>query len=359
MKSLENAAGGADFIQLVNQLYDIPEVQGFALDIDPAYVALLHGQKPKLPLNVAIERGERPAGWEQHCMARNLGRTTSPIRVIIYFSDDPAKLRQGQKLPNSIPPGHEVIIEQRGPFVAAADHAMHRPLVGGISVGNAARSDSGTLGGLLKQQGTSDPELLTCHHVLDDTRGADVLQRAIHDGGSLTTDLVGSISHNIPLKVRNGFGYSSNYNQVDACLAKIDTSLASVHSAIRLVGAAPTSIAAISSMSLGDSVVFVGKESDRQEAILTRFISRQKVEIDSIVHNFGDVFEIQAKHPITLARRGDSGSWVLTDVSPQASQLCGLLFAIDTSMSQCAFCCFIEHVLTELNCASGATYELY
>lgn len=359
MQPFLNASGGPAFVALVNSLYDIPHVHGFCLDVDPVYVSLVYGQQPWKKLNEALEFGFIPAGWPEHCGARKLAANASPIRVVIYIKGDPTAFRSAQQIPISIAPGHEVLIEERGPFVGAADYSMHRPLVGGICVGNSGRNDDGTLGGFLKQQGTRDPELLSCHHVLVHSSAVDVLQRSKNHGGSALTEKVGTVSHVVPLKAATGFSYSSPYNKVDACLAKVDTSVAAVNGAIRLVTTMPTGTAPTASISLGDAIHFVGKESDRRDAHIVRFISRQKVLIDGNLYNFGDFFEIKSPLPISLAVKGDSGSWVLRNVASQASELCGLLFAIDSSVPDRAFCCFIESVINDLNTVSGATYELY
>jgi hypothetical protein len=91
MNSLLSASGEPAFIQLVNTLYDIPHVLGFALDVDPADVALLHGQKPKLTLNKALETGDIPAGWEQYCVSRPISALES-----VSINNTAARLVAGQ-----------------------------------------------------------------------------------------------------------------------------------------------------------------------------------------------------------------------------------------------------------------------
>ncbi|WP_231743651.1 hypothetical protein [Stieleria neptunia] len=333
-------------------------LHGFALDVDPVYVALLRSQQPLRELNDALDAELVPAGWPEHCRQRNFANVMSPVRVIIYSGVDPDTYRKTRNIPLTIGQIHEVLIELRGPFIAASGHGKHRPLIGGICVGNAGRGDGGTLGGFVKQRGTSDPELLSCQHVLVDSSSTDILQRSKNHGGSAPSESIGTVSHQVPLTITQTYTHGAPYNEVDACLAKVDATVPVTAGSIRLT-TAPTSTSSTASMSLGDDVEFVGKESDRKHANILRFISRQKISIDNNTYNFGDFFEIYTTSTIPLAVRGDSGSWVLRNVTSNSSELCGLLFAIDTSATDRAFCCFIESVIDKLNNVSGADYELY
>jgi hypothetical protein len=363
MRPLIDVASQQDFQALVTRFYDISEVHGFALDIDLVYLALLQGQYgPGQSLNRALEKGIIPAGWAPHCSARHVSPNLSPIFVVIYISGDPDKFRSTWQVPNSISSGHEVRIEQRGPFVAAADYGRHRPLIGGISVGNSACASGGTLGGFLKQDGTADPEVLSCNHVLVDTAGVDIVQQSTDHGGHVPAELIGTLSYVVPITPPAGFAYASPYNKIDAGLAKVDVTTTTATSGIRKLTASVTSIASTHSIELGDPIVFVGKESDDQRGFVNRFISRLKVSMGTVLHNFGDVFEIKSTHKIysgSFAQKGDSGSWVMREVDAENNELYGLLFAIDLSANEFATCCFVEYAVTELNRMASATYVPY
>jgi len=363
MIPLLDASRGADFQALVNRFYDIPSVQGFALGIDPAYAVLVdRATGGRLPINKAVMSKYEPPGWKEFCAARRPGTGNSPIYVAIYVTGDPDTFRLSFLVPDSIPPGHEVLIEVRGRFAAVADHAQHRPLVGGVSVGNSNRNDGGTLGGFLKERGTNDPEILSCRHVLVDSTVQDVVQQATNHGGSSPADRVGRVSCVVPLNAGSGFTYSAPYNQVDAALAKVDTSKVAAKRDIRRLAAPVTSIQAVNGIALGDQVVFVGKESDDRDAFVFRFISRVKIDVRGTLYNFGDLFEIKSLkklHHGSLAQAGDSGSWVVHEVDPANYEWYGLLVAVDASTPELATCCFGEFVIDELKAVSGSIYELY
>lgn len=367
MQAILNAVyGSPDFQNLVDRYYRDARVQGFALGVDPAYVALLNGQMPGMPLNDALEKRIEPAGWKEHCAARHLPNlygmpptpsVTSPIQVFMYITDNVHEFRQSERVPFALNDGFEVIIEHRGPFVGAADYRVHRPLIGGICVGNAGKTTgSGTLGGFLKRSGTSQPEMLSCHHVLVDPFNKNVMQRSPDHSGVFPAEVVGKVTHAVPLAPSTLFTYADPYYRVDACLAEVGGNPAS--SAIRMISVPPTSITKMPSIAPGDPVEFVGKESDLQTGFIVRIVAREKVNIGGADYNFGDFIEIGTSRS-TLAARGDSGSWILRNMSPTCNELCGMLFAIDVKHPDRASCCVMDFVIEELRNMTGHTYVLY
>jgi len=160
----------------------------------------------------------------------------------------------------------------------------------------------------------------------------------------------------VPLQSGTGFSFVSPFNTVDAALAKISSGV-TVSAAIRLLGHIRSSLNK-SQLELEDGVVFVGKESDYQDCRIFRYIARLKVDIQGTVYNFGDVFEIESRLPIyfgSLSKDGDSGSWVVRDDGNKQDELCGLLFAGNTTgrNKNRAICCFIENVFSELENQTG------
>jgi hypothetical protein len=359
--SASNAPGVRD---LIDSYYDIAAVQGFALGVHGNFISMYRNEFGKsFSVNEILDSGKVPKGWAETCLQTQLPISLSPIYIVIYVTMAPDDFRNQYQVPNITSVGNYLItIETKGPFIAQADRSRHRPTIkGGISVSNASLNVAGTLGGFVKEIATSDIYLLSCNHVLCDSGGTAIVQQGSSDGGISPTDKVARMTHAVPLTLPTGFTFSSPFNSVDAALGKVDTSHVSVNSNVRIVGPI-TGTVAKAQMQLGDDVVFVGKEADRQEARIYRFISRLKITIpgtgSGTVYNFGEVFEIEPRvymYVGSLSKPGDSGSWVVQEVDPQNNNLCGVLIA---GTKQFSICCFIETVMDELNNLGTASFNL-
>jgi len=214
------------------------------------------------------------------------------------------------------------------------------------------KNSAGTLGGFLKEKYSGDIYIISCNHVLLDV-GDDVIQNALSDGGSSSSDMVAKTTYSTPLSPSKSFSFSDPYYKADASLAKIDSNI-QFQLQIRSIAKISSAPALKQDLSLGDDVVFVGKESDIQDAEIFRHIARLKVDLfdDGDLYNFGDVFEIRSRSHLyvgTLSKPGDSGSLILIDSDDKnkEKQVYGLLFAGSTD-GKLAFCCFIDEVLDEL-----------
>ena len=97
-------------------------------------------------------------------------------------------------------------------------------------------------------------------------------------------------------------------------------------------------------MSTGDPVKFHGDVSGTVDARVDDLNLWRLVSIDQQPHCFGDIFSIVPRRRpylnVSLAKPGDSGSWVIYDI-PNFGLWAGMVIA-DDGMK--AYCCFAEHI---------------
>ena len=358
MDSLIQVSQGEAVAKLVSRYYEITEVQGFALGVHGNFISLYRSQYGRsLSINDILKDGNTPTPWPGICKSAGFSPELSPIYVVIYVNMHPVDFQSKHDPPTTIGGDTAVLIEQIEPYRGFADRRRHRPqIMGGISVSNALAPAAGTLGGFVQDNSGIDAYALSCSHVLWDSSDSDVIQQGTSDGGSSPADAIGIASYNVHLQSGTGFSFGSPFNTVDAALAKI-SSVVTVSAAVRLLGPVISTLNK-NQLSLGDDVVFVGKESDSQDCRIIRYIARLKVDIQGTLYNFGDVFEIESRLPIyvgSLSKDGDSGSWVVRDDGNKQDKLCGLLFAGNTTgpNKNKAICCFIENVFSELETLTG------
>jgi hypothetical protein len=357
MDSLRVAADGAGIRGLIDALYDNPLVQGFALRVHGEFVAGFRGNfGSSYSIEQMLKTGMRPKDWLDICFDAGFSSALSPVYVVVYVnSTDLDGFRKTLNVPDTVPPDHAVFLEFSPPFYALADRKQHRPLIGGISASSNAKTEiSGTLGGHIDDNGQI--YALSCEHVFLGV-GDDVLQQSPGDGGKVK-DRVATTTRVAGLTLPTGYTAAAPYNRVDAALAEVDLSRTGVSSGVRVVGKVRTYWPE-ANMSLGDDVVFVGKESDRQEGLIYSFHSRVKINIEGTAYNFGDVFEIRPRVVRLLknfTKGGDSGSWVLEEING-TYKLCGLLIADNGNNT--ALCCFSEYALTDLQLLPAGTFTLH
>lgn len=358
MDALVQASQGEEVEKLIDQYYGIPEVQGFALGVHGNFISLCRGEYGRsLSVNSILKAGMRPTQWREICSSAGFTSELSPIYVVIYVAMPWVEFQEKYQSPITIGGDTAVLIEEIEPYIGFADRHRRRPhIMGGISVSNALAPAAGTLGGFVQDNLRTDTYALSCSHVLWDSGGSDVIQQGTSDGGSFPADDIGTTPFNVPLNSGTGFSFGSPFNTVDAALAKISFGVSPL-AVVRLLGPI-VSILNKTQLSLGDDVVFVGKESDFQDCRIYRYLARLKVNIQGTPYNFGDVFEIESRSPIyvgSLSKDGDSGSWVVRDYGNKQDELCGLLFAGNTigPNRNRAICCFIQNVLSELESQTG------
>lgn len=346
---------------LVDQYYHYDTVEGFALGVHDGYISTFRSEFGKnKSVNQILESQNRPKAWKQICQNFDLPDNLSPIYIVIYISISIEEFNNAYpQLERVTPDNHYVLVHQKEKFTANSDRGKHRPsLIGGISTSNSSAHIAGTLGGFLKDTVTGKCYLSSCNHVFDGPFISDIIQPGRADLGHSPTDHVANLTHTVPLNLPVGFAWSDPFNSVDAAAAQIvDDPLVVANTSMRIIG--PVSgIAAASSVGLGDDVAFVGKESDRVEARIYRFISRLKVTIGPDTYNFGEVFELEPRMSMyfgTLSQKGDSGSWIIQDSNMRSKELCGILFAGNGFFS---ICCFMETVIKELDKLSIQRFEV-
>jgi hypothetical protein len=359
MDALTNAANSQGVQGLINTFYDMAEVHGFALGVHGKFVSLFRGQFGRtFGINDILSDGRVPQGWAEACTSQGYVEALSPIYVVIYVTVNAKAFRISRNVPRTIPPNYAVFVQKKAPFEATSDRARHRPIRGGTSAASHSRSNhSGTIGGFLENPDTGEIYLHSCNHVLLNALD-DVVQQSSGDGGAAPGDKVAVTSYVVPLAPPAGFSFSAPYNDVDSALAKVDHTVG-VSSTVRMLGPV-TSMAETSKLGLGDKVVFVGKESDSQDAYIHHRIARAKIKIDGTIYNFGDLFEIRPRRKLyfgSLCKPGDSGSWVVRETDHRANELCGQLIADNKKKS--ALCCFIETVIAALEKEAKQTFRLY
>jgi len=361
MKTLVETSQGEGVQGLIDRYFKIPNVQGFGLGIHWNFISLVRQEYDSiLSVNEILEENLIPSEWAEICQEEDLPEDLSPIYIKMYV-DLPVKdflYKYEYKIDNIIYPGHLLIIEEISPFVGLSDRRRHRPIKGGISVGNLGSKNTGTIGGFVQESNSKNHSfLMSCNHVLYALNSLDISQQGPKDGGGLN-EKIGSLKYEIPLKKPAGYSWSSPYNKVDIALASISYNI-QVDENIRGLGRVK-SIVPISQINLGDEIVFVGKESDTKYAYISEFIARKKVHINGIEYLFGDVFKIEPIKPIyvgKLAQPGDSGAWVLTNIINKTYDFYGALFA--GSSEKYALCCFSEYIFDELERQTGMRFSLY
>jgi hypothetical protein len=352
MDALRAAANSPGVQALINDFYHLDVVQGFALRVHGNYISMFRSEFDRSKsVNEILQDGRVPMDWSAVCQSAGYVSTLSPIYVLMYVSIDANVFRSTYPVPATVQPNYAVFVETVAPFIATANRGKHRPILGGISIGSVAKQRlSGTLGGLLTDESSTNAYILSCNHVLL-SPGDDVVQQGRGDRGRSPADTVAVTKYVVPLQ-------TAAVNSVDAALAEVDGGTAATGT-VRLLGPIARMVST-SSVNLGDLVVFVGKESDRQDAYIHSFIARVKADIDGGRYDFGDIFEIRPRMPIyigSLSQPGDSGSWVVRETGNVVDELCGLLFA-DNARGD-SLCCFIENVLKELETISGIKFRIY
>ncbi|KEI16031.1 hypothetical protein [Clostridium haemolyticum] len=169
-----------------------------------------------------------------------------------------------------------------------------RPVLGGYSIGPAAKIDGGTLGCLVTDN--HDNFMLSCNHVLVGgnkvTIGTPILQPSIFDGGKSPRDIVGSLSEYVLIKE----GQDTNY--VDCAIARV-LNKANVSSQIALVG----KINGVVKATLNEDVKKVGKTTELTTGKVTA--------LNVTVTTGGNTFFKDQIITTKMSSPGDSGSILL------------------------------------------------
>lgn len=370
MRRLQAVWEEAAIQDLVNKYYSFDQVEGFASGVHRDFIYMYRTQyESSSTVNQILESGEVPARWAEECRSLGFLASLSPIYIVIYINVDEDFFRSDvvPDLPDTVGQDHLLLIERIDPFVGIHDRTRHRPdIEGGISIGSSRFSNlSGTTGFFLRSYNSDKLLALSCNHILLRPND-DIVQQGPHDGGTVPSDLIGTTTYTVPLSYPPSFSFGAVYDKVDASLADLN---GGVHPrlTVRLSGSIPIkNFRTVSKLNIGDEVFFVGKESDREDARIYRWIARLKVKHEyayctnkkveqNVKFNFGDLIEIEPRvlsYLSRLARPGDSGSLLICDDiisdgdGKQMREACGLLLA---GNKKTALCCFIEYLINDLN----------
>jgi hypothetical protein len=279
-----------------------------------------------------------PPGWKKYCKARKWPDDAEPLRVILSLRPGTVleelrgiETRSWRRMP--------IEFEIRPLVRGHSCHVPVTPLVGGISVGPGVGVDSGTLGGVLRQNGSS--LVMTCAHVLNGTVGDAVRHPAASDHGrSSRIGAVSAINAPTLLAAGNLCNRTAVYAATsDVAIVALDSGVDSdllVRKAGRING-----VREIDGIGQYEDVLFVGKESDQREARTEQLSHWQEVSLDGQTFCYREVFTIGFRKPGYFARNlssaGDSGSWILSDPAIGTRELLGVLLAGDGEKSFCAF----------------------
>jgi hypothetical protein len=193
---------------------------------------------------------------------------------------------------------------------------QHRPVVGGVSIG-LGPADSGTLGGIVKDQNNKQWGV-TCAHVLKDTGGVD--QPAQCDSAAASS--IGSSCHKAVLSPSpatapcNPYNWSALLNTVDAAL--IEFSAGIITNLQVLNHGTLSGISSKSTPSPGQTLEMAGKQSgSRALEIGGLAVTYRLRDSGGSLYCFKELFELRwprlwraiGGRPV---QRGDSGAWLLS-----------------------------------------------
>ncbi len=350
------------FRKVVSELADHPAVHGVVLDLDPwwdltrrlRWVLLSRGLPEKgviealeswarrsslglpggfLPLpelepealDLVPPAQESDLAWEPPSRALPLASPRKEFRAFVLRVSllSPA----GGHSSEAGPPRHSpspvrAAFEVRPPAeLYASPLAPQRPLVGGISVGNA--DTAGTLGGIL-EDAAQRRYGLTCAHVL--AAGDRAFQPAPGDGPGASA--VGVVIRASTLRTSptpgpcNPYGGAGTLNAVDAALIELDPGTTSQ---LCVLGVGPvTGVAPRDSLSPGEVVSVAGKQSGLHSLYVGGLGLAYRLRVltaregKPVVHyaSFRDLVVLEWASKLRTIfgwpiRKGDSGAWVL------------------------------------------------
>lgn len=290
----------------------------------------------------------RPATWNRHCEFMGYEEKQLPVLIKIIIRDQNLNLRESN-LPIAIESGfgtHPVVYEYRPPCIAvtATSTLLLKPA---SPIGQTSPPMTGTLGGFIKDKVSNQYYGVTCAHVLRKP-GTTV----VHPGPAQrsnqikigTVDFSEMPPQSSSTQLCNSRS-SFTRNSLDLATASLDPSIATPLPS----SGYPSSVLSISQMSTGQEVRFDGQVSGSVDARIDDLNLWRTILIDKQPHCFGDIFSIvPRKSPylnLSLAKPGDSGSWVIHD--NQLSQGWSGIVIADDGLK--AYCCFAEHVVDRLS----------
>ncbi|MCG8653059.1 MAG: hypothetical protein MI861_24685 [Pirellulales bacterium] len=293
----------------------------------------------------------RPPDWEQYCRRKRFPESADPITIKVAIKTEKA-LRRREEWPIQFE-GHPIEYEYRPPSFAFAARVSPSSSIGQSTPWKTAL----TAGGFLKDTSSGDNFLVSCAHGLPGLN-SEVRMPSPIDANTCTR--IGDVSRrvipnpNLANTSCNSYANPTDCGSLDMAMVTLDSNV-SVDPQIKGVGAV-NDISSIANMMQYDHVVFRGKRSGKRSAQLGGLCLWYEINaevqlndgtITAEPHCFRDIFEITHTRPFylntDLAKKGDSGSWVVA-IDGQVVSWDGLLIAGDGCR---AYACFAELVFDE------------
>jgi hypothetical protein len=319
----------------------------------------------------------RPFNWTDHCKEMGYRSESGPflIRVILYP-------RLGGSSATGEYPDHyqdyPIVYETRPPLEASTITELiwsWRRLLAvtsgrveddcgvavteTVSVGRGgAAPTAGTLGGILRDPATGRHFLVSCAHVLGEVNTTVYTpgpyeNRGMNAVGIVRFSMLPSIA--APTEPCNDRA-APNAGRLDVALAELLPEMAGGPELVVLPRI--KSVRRARGMTPLQSVAFVGKVSGRVPAYLGACTIWMSIDFADGRRCFGSLFEVVApsgrRGP--LARKGDSGAWIL-DRPIDCGCWVGMLIAA-ASDSDRAYCCFAQDILEGFGSAFPAGLAL-
>ena len=344
---------------------DTQRVRGLHLDVDRYWLAWLHRHVHPYWDDVFFRELEwqsgddllklRPPGWEEHCFNSGYYKEASPILVRIIFRS-PKDLRARGDLPSHYQ-NYPIVYESRPPAVGIGDDDSTM-CHGGDSIGRRGPDTAGTLGGFLRAINSGTDYLVSCAHVLGGY-GEDVYTPGPADTKSGFLKRIRSWvwRTRVAQIARVRYAQLPQPNKEEGCNNEthpnqnsIDVALAEPHSSAQIQAsygeiAKPQALTPSRAMKSGARLLFVAKNHRRVDCEGGSYCIYHELNIQNQTRCFGDIFTVTWPTPwyfnTTIAKPGDSGSWVL--------RLAGRLVSWDGMIVACdgatAYACYADNIL--------------
>lgn len=315
--------------------------------------------------NIKTDLNFRPSNWNEHCKMMGYPKDSGPIIIKILLKDKVNEKKAD--LPRSFA-NMPIIYEVRSSknravaFNGFADNikSIIRSLIRGDkapSIGKYDPKTTGTLGGIFKSSDPYKSYLVTCGHVLGppDTR--------VYNFDFFLTRTVGQIAKVVYYKIPEISSFENPCNEntnpelrsIDLAIAELNTSIDSVQKLGNIANV--NSVCPINGIRKNDLVTFNGKVSGITKAKIGALTLWDQVYFPEGLRCFGRIFELK---PISrqyirqdLAKPGDSGSWIVSDLG-NLTMWYGMLISCDGGQ---AYACFADYILE--NCQREFSNDLH
>jgi hypothetical protein len=256
----------------------------------------------------------QPPVWNQEMWERSYSRWPVVMRICMYPDAPKHEKKQSFNLPIFRGEGFRVHYEVR-PIMKLylGPKALHRPLLGGISVG-VSNTDVGTLGGILKSQ-KDEYYGLTCAHVVGANKNGEQPAQVDKHAAIIGSVVQQTLPPPFPSHAKKIAADQSKYSaKIDAALIKLDHATSAKLEVLKM--GPVTSIEAFDNIAQDEKLQLTGRTSDWQ------VVQKSTVAPFYNVTNPVTREEYCYKKPLIFrepngrqaCRPGDSGAWICKEV---------------------------------------------